>query len=128
MELLARVFGDEDHSSIRAYLADLERKLRSGKTRRFPRVPQTIGPSSRGVRRSATPPQVRAARALGWKGRRGTVEYVWTHNGPEPASAPTAPLDYDHYMNSQVLPVARSIAAAAGFSAERDDPQMVLNL
>jgi DNA polymerase-2 len=54
------------------------------------------------------------------------VEYVWTLNGPEPASAPPAPLDYDHYLNSQLLPVAKSIAAAAGFEIERGDPQMSL--
>jgi DNA polymerase-2 len=53
---------------------------------------------------------------LGWKGRRGTVEYVWTDSGPEPASLSHAPLDYDHYTDAQVLPVAFSIAAAAGWN------------
>jgi DNA polymerase-2 len=55
---------------------------------------------------------------LGWKGRRGTVEFVWTRSGPEPASLPHAPLDYDHYTDSQVLPVVLSIAAAAGWNTE----------
>jgi DNA polymerase elongation subunit (family B) len=31
---------------------------------------------------------------------------------------PHAPLDYDHYAESQVLPAARSIAAAAGWNTE----------
>jgi DNA polymerase-2 len=67
---------------------------------------------------SSTPPQVKAARALGWKNRRGTVEYVWTAQGAEPASLPHEPLDYDHYINSQVLPVALSIAAACRWNMD----------
>jgi DNA polymerase-2 len=67
---------------------------------------------------SSTPPQVKAARALGWKNRRGTVEYVWTLGGAEPVSLPHAPLDYDHYASSQVLPLARSLAAAAGWDTD----------
>ena len=73
---------------------------------------------------ASTPPQVKAARALGWKNRRGTVQYVWTINGPQPSADENrqalahAPLDYDHYADSQVLPTVRSIAAAAGWKAE----------
>ncbi len=125
MALLAKVFSGEGLGEIRAYLAETERSLRGGLLdgdlvyrKRLARPPEAY--------LASTPPQVKAARALGWKGRRGTVEYVWTLNGPEPASAPTAPLDYDHYLNSQLLPVAKSIAAAAGFEIERGDPQMSL--
>ncbi|MDR0722407.1 MAG: DNA polymerase II [Treponema sp.] len=78
---------------------------------------------------SSTPPQVKAARLLGWKGRRGTVAFVWTLKGPEPALLPHAPFDYDHYINAQVLPVARSIAAAALWNQDlllKQDPQMEL--
>jgi DNA polymerase-2 len=67
---------------------------------------------------SSTPPQVKAARALGWKNRRGTVEYVWTLSGAEPASLPHASLDYGHYADSQVLPLALSIAAATGWNMD----------
>jgi DNA polymerase-2 len=96
---------------------DLIKQLRAGKLddelvyrKRLSRPPETYTAS--------TPPQVKAARLLGWKGRRGTVEYVWTKNGPEPVSLPHAPLDYDHYIDSQILPVVRSIAAAAGWKAD----------
>ncbi|MDR1904757.1 MAG: DNA polymerase II [Treponema sp.] len=67
---------------------------------------------------SSTPPQVKAARALGWKNRRGTVEYVWTLSGPEPASLPHAPFDYGHYADSQILPPALSLAAATGWNMD----------
>jgi DNA polymerase-2 len=52
------------------------------------------------------------------------VEFVWTVNGPEPCAdenhegLPHAPFDYDHYTDSQVLPVAQSIAAAMGWRRE----------
>jgi DNA polymerase-2 len=83
--------------------------------KRLSRIPESYTAS--------TPPQVKAARALGWKGKRGTVEFVWTVNGPEPAmdeGQPLAhgPLDYDHYADSQILPTARSIAAAAGWNVQ----------
>jgi DNA polymerase-2 len=51
------------------------------------------------------------------------VEFVWTLDGPAPTakallSAGKMPqpvrMDYDHYTDSQVLPVAQSIAAAMG--------------
>jgi DNA polymerase-2 len=52
------------------------------------------------------------------------VEFVWTVNGPEPSADENgealshAPFDYDHYTDSQILPVAHSIAAAMGWSRE----------
>jgi len=67
---------------------------------------------------SSTPPQVKAARALGWKKQRGTVEYLWTVNGPEPLALPHGKPDYDHYADSQVFPLVRSIAAAARWDAD----------
>jgi DNA polymerase-2 len=46
------------------------------------------------------------------------VEYVWTRSGAEPVSLPHAPLDYDHYAAAQVLPLARSLAVAAGWDTD----------
>jgi DNA polymerase-2 len=111
LELLELVFSGAGEEALRWKVASILRELRSGKLdgelvyrKRLSRPVETYT--------SSTPPQVKAARALGWKGRRGTVEFVWTINGPEPASLPHARFDYDHYTDSQVLPVARSIAAA----------------
>jgi DNA polymerase-2 len=111
LELLELVFSDAGEEDLRQKVSVILKELRSGKLdeeliyrKRLSRPPETYT--------SSTPPQVKAARALGWKGRRGTVEFVWTVNGPEPASLPHARFDYDHYTDSQVLPVARSIAAA----------------
>ncbi|MDR0387125.1 MAG: DNA polymerase II [Treponema sp.] len=117
LELLGLVFSGAGEEALRQKVSIILKELRSGKLdeelvyrKRLSRPPETYT--------SSTPPQVKAARALGWKGRRGTVEFVWTVNGPEPASLPHARFDYDHYTDSQVLPVVRSIAAALGWHRE----------
>jgi DNA polymerase-2 len=117
VELLDLVFREAGEEALRQKVSGILKALWSGKLdeeliyrKRLSRPPETYT--------SSTPPQVKAARALGWKGRRGTVEFVWTRNGPEPVSLPHAPFDYDHYTDSQVLPVARSIAAAMGWHTD----------
>lgn len=60
------------------------------------------------------PPHVQAARKLqDWSGtllRRGDwIDYVLTRNGPEPASCRRSPLDYQHYVDKQLTPVADTI-------------------
>ena len=123
VKLLERVFsgcGEDDFADhVTKILDDMRRGLLDAELvyrKRLARAPETYTAS--------TPPQVKAARALGWRNRRGTVEYVWTTSGPQPfadeGGRPLrhAPLDYDHYAESQVLPTVRSIAAAAGWNAE----------
>jgi DNA polymerase-2 len=117
LELLELVFRGGGEEELTARVRDILKSLRAGELdgelvyrKRLSRPPETYT--------AATPPQVKAARALGWKGRRGTVEYVWTVNGPEPRTLAVSPYDYDHYTDSQVLPVAQSIAAALGWHGE----------
>ncbi len=67
------------------------------------------------------PPHVQAARLCQERGlpvpsRGGWVEYVITTSGAEPASAPLAPLDYQHYVDRQLEPVADGILAFVGTS------------
>ena len=114
LELLELVFSGGDEAAFQEKVRKTLAELRAGKLdtelvyrKRLVRYPETYT--------SSTPPQVKAARALGWKKRRGTVEYVWTVNGPEPLALPHGKPDYDHYADSQVFPVARSIASAAGW-------------
>ncbi|MDR2160163.1 MAG: DNA polymerase II [Treponema sp.] len=116
-ELLELIFSGRGEDAFRKRVQDTLRLMREGTLddelvyrKRLARFPETYT--------SSTPPQVKAARALGWKNRRGTVEYVWTLTGAEPASLSHAPLDYDHYAASQVLPLARSLAAAAGWDTD----------
>jgi DNA polymerase-2 len=117
LELLELVFAGGGEGDLREKIFETVKLLKAGNLdgelvyrKRLSRPPETYTAS--------TPPQVKAARALGWKGRRGTVEYLWTEQGPEPVSLPHAPLDYEHYIDSQVVPVAQSIADAAGWTGE----------
>jgi DNA polymerase-2 len=117
MELLELVFSDCCEDRFTEKVLDTLKQLRQGELdgelvyrKRLSRPPETYTAS--------TPPQVKAARALGWHHRRGTVEFVWTVAGPAPVSLPHEALDYDHYTDPQVLPLARSIAAAAGWNTD----------
>ena len=73
------------------------------------------------------PPHVQAARRcrernLPVPSRGSWVEYVITTAGAEPAEAPSAQLDYQHYVDKQLQPVADGILGFVGtsFSALTD--------
>lgn len=65
------------------------------------------------------PPQVRAARkadeinqSLGKPlkyQRKGWIQYLITVNGPEPLEYRTSPIDYQHYIDKQLKPVAEGV-------------------
>ncbi len=67
------------------------------------------------------PPHVQAARLYHARGlaaptRGSWVEYVITTAGAEPAASPRAPLDYQHYVDRQLMPVADTILSFVGSS------------
>ncbi|MDE0953014.1 MAG: DNA polymerase II [Halioglobus sp.] len=67
------------------------------------------------------PPHVQAARLFAERGlpvpsRGNWVEYVITTSGPEPAAKPLAQLDYQHYVDRQLAPVADGILCFVGSS------------
>ena len=67
------------------------------------------------------PPHVQAARLcqerdLPLPTRGSWVEYVITTSGAEPAASPLAPLDYQHYVDRQLEPVADGILGFVGTS------------
>ncbi len=67
------------------------------------------------------PPHVQAARLYAERGlpapsRGSWVEYVITTAGAEPAAQPLAPLDYQHYVDRQLQPVADGILGFVGTS------------
>ncbi|PLW81084.1 DNA polymerase II [Kineobactrum sediminis] len=67
------------------------------------------------------PPHVQAARLYAERGlplpaRGDWIEYVVTVAGAEPAAAAHAPLDYPHYVERQVQPVADGILGLLGTS------------
>ena len=50
--------------------------------------------------------------------RAGWIEYVITVNGPETLECHTSVLNYDHYIEKQLTPIADTILAALGSSME----------
>lgn len=78
------------------------------------------------------PPQVQAAKK--WQQaekvdiKRGDwIEYVFTHNGPEPIQVRSSTIDYNRYLERQLAPVADSILHFLGHSfAEITDNQLDL--
>jgi DNA polymerase-2 len=69
----------------------------------------------------STPPPVRAARLADEYNARhhrplqyqhgGWISYVITRNGPEPLEARESRIDYEHYLTTQLLPIADAILA-----------------
>ncbi len=72
------------------------------------------------------PPQVRAARLADEKNRqlgrqlqyqnRGQIQYLITVNGPEPIEYLESAIDYQHYIDKQLLPIADAILPHIGLS------------
>ncbi len=116
-ELLRVLFIDKDTFGVEAYIKEQTEALYAGKLdaelvfkKKLGRVPESYTAS--------TPPHIKVARALGWKNRRGTVEFLITVNGPEAVSQLHSAIDYAWYASSQLLPTARSAGTAAGFDAD----------
>ncbi len=70
------------------------------------------------------PPHVRAARLADQKNaelgksltyqNKGWINYVMTTNGPEPVEYHTSQLDYDHYIDKQIKPIADAVLPFIG--------------
>jgi DNA polymerase II len=107
-ELFTRLFTDQ---LVEVYLRDVVARLRTGALdgqlvyrKSLRKLPEAYI--------FTTPPHVAAARRLGVQ--RGKIAYVMTRAGPEPAEAPRAPLDYQHYIDKQLRPAAEQVLALLG--------------
>ncbi|NQZ11671.1 MAG: DNA polymerase II, partial [Algicola sp.] len=75
------------------------------------------------------PPHVRAARLADEQNRRndrplqyqhkGSISYIMTVHGPEPIEYQSNMIDYDHYIEKQLLPVADAILPFIGLSFDK---------
>lgn len=102
--LLEKVFTDQD---IDIYIRDTVRKLKSGEL-------DDLLVYKKGVRKDldkytkTTPPHVKAARKMDNFSDR-VISYVMTKRGPEPLDGTPRRIDYDHYIEKQLKPIANSI-------------------
>ena len=60
-----------------------------------------------------TPPHVKAARLLD-EVKSTVISYYITKEGPQPQEKLTAPIDYDHYVEKQLKPIATSLLEVMG--------------
>ncbi len=67
---------------------------------------------------ASQPPHVRAAQ-LGGEEPGAFVRYVMTGRGPEPAGRSVSALDYDHYIEHQLKPIASIFVEALGTDLDR---------
>ena len=77
---------------------------------------------------ATTPPHVAAARKMTRRPEK-VIAYLMTVAGPEPLGAHHSALDYEHYVDKQVRPVAEPVLALSGLDFDRvigDDRQMAL--
>ncbi|MAG53008.1 MAG: DNA polymerase II [Nanoarchaeota archaeon] len=104
MELLDRVFHKKE---VKGYIKKFVDDIKKGKHDKLLVYRKQIRkPLDEYIK--ITPIHVRAARLLkNFKGK--SIEYVITEDGPEPLEQIRHKLDYKHYINKQVKPIADSI-------------------
>jgi DNA polymerase-2 len=117
VELLRRLFAGEPGAALRGFCRETAERLARGELDAELTYRKALRRPAKDYETET--PQVRAARLLGWSDRRGRVDYVMTRAGAEPIEARTgSPLDYAHYRDRQLQPIAESIANAIGMSAD----------
>jgi DNA polymerase-2 len=110
LALYQRIFAGENHVEfIREVATDLLQGKRDANLIYRKRLRQKLADYQKNI-----PPHVQAAKKhqqkTGQVLRRGDwIEYVITLNGPETVECQESPLDYEHYLTKQLMPVADSI-------------------
>ena len=112
-ELLERIFRGESADDLEAWRQELSAQLRRGELNEELVYRKVLRRAAEDYTASQ-PPQVKAARLLGWTEQRGRIEYVMTKEGPRPVSLPGLPPDAEHYLQHQVRPFWESLVDAAG--------------
>jgi DNA polymerase-2 len=117
LRLLELLFRREAPAAFREYVASVLRELSSGRLdgklvyRKALRKP--VADYTRN-----TPPHVKAAELLQPGERRGLIRYLITVAGPQPAGRLAAPIDYGHYVDKQLKPIASAFAETLGADLE----------
>jgi DNA polymerase-2 len=122
-ELLTLFFEDSTPKELEFYVREITASLVSGDLdseliyhKVLRRPAQDYGGSA--------PPQVRAARLLGWTHQKGRISYLMTKAGPEPLEKISSPVDYRHYIDHQLRPIWQSLADAADIGETFLQPSM----
>ncbi|MHC1604856.1 MAG: DNA polymerase II [Candidatus Methanofastidiosia archaeon] len=104
--LLLRIFKDEDYEDyIRNYVKMLKNRELDDLLIYRKRLRKGVEQYTK-----TTPPHVKAARMLQFKGKENAslIEYVMTKKGPQPVQL-AKNIDYSHYIEKQIKPIAESM-------------------
>lgn len=113
LTLLDLVFKDEDVSEfVKKFVDDLKK----GKYDKLLVYKKSLRKDVNAYTKT-TPPHVKAARLLD-KITSTNIEYVITTEGPQPIEKQTAALDYNHYIDKQIKPIANSVLELKGTNFE----------
>ena len=104
-ELLNRIFHKQEPSSfIKKFVSDLREGKYDDKLVYRKQIRKALEDYTR-----ITPQHVFAARQLGDKFKGNIIEYYITTSGPEPKQILKHKLDYEHYIEKQIKPIAETI-------------------
>lgn len=106
-DLLNRLFHDEPADQIEAALRNWIRAVRKGEMDEKLVYRKALRKNVSRYTKSS-PPHVKAARLLPKPS--GLIRYVITEDGPQPVGRSTSPIDYRHYVDKQILPIAGTIS------------------
>ncbi len=126
--LLEMVFDRKPISEITGYIKVLIRDLYSGKHDNLLIYRKALRKPVRAYTLSL-PPHVKAAKLLDKEDQGGVIEYIWTADGPQPVGRVTAVIDYEHYLRSQLQPIAGTFSDVLGTDIEaifNRDQQLLL--
>ena len=114
LELLEKVFKNE---KVEVFIRDFVSDLKKGKYDSLLVYRKALRKDVNEYTKT-TPPHVKAARLLD-KISSNIIDYVITVEGPEPVSNQKNKIDYDHYIEKQIKPLADSVLCF--FDTDFDD-------
>ncbi|MBN1175448.1 DNA polymerase II [Candidatus Woesearchaeota archaeon] len=116
LKLLDLIFSDAKDEAIENFVSNFVDDIKSGKLDELLVYRKSLRKDVESYTKT-TPPHVKAARMLD-KIEGSIIEYVITLEGPQPIQKILAPLDYDHYIEKQIKPIADSVLGLLDSSFE----------
>ncbi len=104
-ELLDRIFHKKE---VADYVKEIVGEVREGKHDQLLIYRKSIRKEVDEYTKT-TPPHVKAARLLGKDLKSTLIEYVMTTAGPEPIQKQKHKIDYEHYIEKQIRPIADAV-------------------
>ena len=113
--LLDRVFHEVPAAAIEEEIYRWVQEVRSGRRDDLLVYRKNLRKPVESYTRSV-PPHVKAARLM--ENPTGVIRYVITRDGPQPEGRLTAPIDYGHYVDKQILPIVTTVAQVYALDVE----------